>query len=99
MLHRAKIPEVFYAAIAFAGFCHPAVRVDFAEEGTSGDFGRSQPGLEGRDGASLLRSAAGDGDFGAFTGFVGLGAFDQQFQAIVGPGHLRHVQPDEFRAA
>jgi hypothetical protein len=77
----------------------PSTTIDLPEQRAGSDFGQLQPGLEGGDGTRVVCMPAGNGDLGAFTLRIRLGALDEQFQAMPGPGHVFHVQPDEFGTA
>jgi hypothetical protein len=76
-----------------------AAAVDFAEQRAGGDLGEFEPLHQRGDRASFLSLSARNGNFGTFALLVRLGPLDQQFQPLVGPGDVRHIQPDKLGAA
>jgi hypothetical protein len=76
-----------------------AATVDLPEQRSGGDFGKHQPGFEGSDWAGVVCPPVGNGDLGAFTLRVRLGARDEHLQPILGPGYVFQVEPDKLGAA
>jgi hypothetical protein len=76
-----------------------ATTVDLAEQRAGDNFGQLQPGFEDDDRAGVFCPPVWNGDLGAFSLRVGLGALDEQLQAVTGPDHVFNIQPDEFGTA